>query len=321
MESKLNFFRSLALMVAGLMCFSSAATVDNLSGRVGDMNGDGRIGITDVVEIIDAVLADSPANAMIDINGDGQMTINDITTLIDQVLDVNQTSQRYVAYGVPFTMVIVDGGTFRMGATSEQASEANYDEYPVHQVTLSTYTIGQTQVTQELWEAVMGYNPSLGVINPQNPVENVSWFECQRFISDLNTLTGCQFRLPTEAEWEFAARGGNKSKHYKYSGSNNYDEVAWCELNSNDRTQPVGTKKANELGIYDMSGNVWEWCYDWWDMYSNASCVDPTGPETGTDRVCRGGCMEGHVRFCRIGYRQYYSPETARRDLGLRIAL
>lgn len=320
MESKLNFFRSLALTVAGLMCFFQATAGDNLSGMVGDLNGDGRLSITDVVNMIDAILNDDPATAINDTNGDGQVSITDITTLIDQLLDINLTSQRYVANGVPFTMVIVRGGSFVMG-TNDQASEANFDEFPAHQVTLSTYSIGQTQVTQELWEAVMDYNPSLGVINPQNPVENVSWFECRQFINALNTLTGCQFRLPTEAEWEFAARGGNKSKHYKYSGSNNYDEVAWCELNSNDRTQPVGTKKANELGIYDMSGNVWEWCYDWWAMYSSESCIDPTGPETGTDRICRGGCMEGHVRFCRIGYRQYYSPETARRDLGLRIAL
>ena len=320
MKSKLNFFRSLALAVAGLLCFTNAMAADNLSGMVGDVSGDGRISITDVATIIDAILSDGPVNAINDADGDGHLSINDITTLIDQLLDINQTTQRFVANGVPFTMVIVREGSFVMG-TNNQMSDANYDEFPAHQVTLSTYTIGQTQVTQELWEAVMGNNPSGCRIHPQCPVENVSWNDCQEFISVLNALTGCSFRLPTEAEWEFAARGGNKSRGYIYAGADYYDTVAWCENNSNDRTQPVGTKKANELGIYDMSGNVWEWCYDWWGMYTNESSVNPTGPETGNSRIVRGGCMRGHSRFCRIGYRMAYAPDDRRIDLGLRLAL
>lgn len=320
MKSKLSFFRSLALMMTGLTCFLQATAGDNISGMVGDLSGDGRLSITDVVDMIDVVLNDGPVTAINDANGDGQVSISDITTLIDQLLNVNQTSQRYVANGVPFTMVIVQGGTFVMG-TNDQSSDANFDEFPAHQVTLSTYTICQTEVTQELWEAVMGNNPSGCRIQPQCPVENISWEDCQQFITNLNNLTRCSFRLPTEAEWEFAARGGNKSKHYRYAGSSYYGDVAWCENNSNDQTQPVGKKKPNELGIYDMSGNVWEWCYDWWGMYSNESCVNPTGPETGTERICRGGCMRGHFRMCRIGYRMCYGPTDRRIDVGLRLAL
>ncbi|MBQ0015371.1 MAG: formylglycine-generating enzyme family protein, partial [Bacteroidales bacterium] len=150
-------------------------------------------------------------------------------------------------------MVEVSGGTFKMGATSEQGSDAWNDEKPVHNVTLSSYYIGLTEVTQELWQAVMGSNPSY-FKGLYRPVENVSWDDCQTFISRLNSLTGKNFRLPTEAEWEFAARGGTKSRGYKYSGSNTLDDVAWHVGNSGDKTHDVGTKAPNELGIYDMSG-------------------------------------------------------------------
>lgn len=320
MKSKLTFFRSLALMVAGLMCFSQASAANNLSGMVGDVNGDGRLSITDVVEVIEVLLYDGQITLINDINGDNRVSITDVTLLIDQLLGIDQTSRRYVANGVPFTMIIVDGGSFTMG-TDNQYSDANYDEFPAHQVTLSTYSIGMTEVTQELWEAVMGNNPSGCRTLPQCPVENVSWNDCQQFISALNDLTGCTFRLPTEAEWEFAARGGNKSRGYKYAGSDYYGDVAWCENNSNDLTQPVGKKKANELGTYDMSGNVMEWCYDWWAMYTSDSSVNPTGPETGQSRSARGGCMRTHSRMCRIGYRMYYNPTDTRIDLGLRLAI
>ena len=320
MKSKLNFFRNLALLVAGLTCFLAAAA-NGHSGMVGDLNGDGRHTIGDVTSLIGAVLNDGAVTDVNDIDCDGRLSISDVTTLIDMVLCPARPSQRYVVNGVFFSMVNVEGGTFVMGATEGQSSEANYDEYPAHQVALSSYSIGQTQVTQALWEAVMGYNPSGCVINPQCPVENVSWDDCQEFIQNLNTLTGCSFRLPTEAEWEFAASGGNYSRQYLYSGSNNYNDVAWCELNSDDRTQPVASKMPNELGIYDMSGNVWEWCQDWWGLFDSGNCINPTGPETGDSRVCHGGCMRGHVRFCRIGYRMDYPPDTRRIDLGLRIAL
>ena len=321
MKSKRLILRALTIIVVGLLCVFRASATENVSGLVGDSNHDGRLGISDVVLLIDGLLNESEANGINDIDCDGRLSINDVTSLIDIILDDPKPIRLYTVNGVLFKMVLVKGGTFQMGATSEQASDANYDEYPVHQLTLSGYFIGQTQVTQELWQAVMGDNPSGCVINPQCPVENVSWEECIQFINNLNAMTGCSFRLPTEAEWEFAARGGNNSRHYKYSGSNNYDNVAWCEMNSNDLTHPVGKKAPNELGIYDMSGNVWEWCQDWWGLYTSESSVNPTGPDNGDSRVCRGGCMRGHYRFCRIGYRQYYSPNTKRIDLGLRLAL
>lgn len=190
--------------------------------------------------------------------------------------------------GIKYNMVWVDGGTFRMGATSEQGSDAYSDEKPVHSVTMSSYYIGKTEVTQALWKAVMGSNPS--EFKGDNwPVESVSWNDCQAFIRKLNALTGQNFRLPTEAEWEFACRGGNNSRGYKYSGSNYIDNVAWYDGNSGDKTHPVATKSPNELGIYDMSGNVWEWCADWYGDYSSGRQTNPKGPYGGSYRVSRGG--------------------------------
>lgn len=328
MKSKLNFFRSLALAVAGLLCFSNAMAADNLSGMVGDVSGDGRISITDVATIIDAILSDGPVNAINDADGDGHLSINDITTLIDQLLDINQTTQRFVANGVPFTMVIVREGSFVMG-TNNQMSDANYDEFPAHQVTLSTYTIGQTQVTQELWEAVMGNNPSGCRIHPQCPVENVSWNDCQEFISVLNALTGCSFRLPTEAEWEFAARGGNESHGYKYAGSNDLSSVGWYSYNDSwvlrgngaHGTHEVATRLPNELNLYDMSGNVHEWCQDWYASYSAAAQTDPTGPDYGSNRVYRGGNWYFDEWFCRVSFRNSVVPTYQSHGIGMRLAL
>ena len=156
-----------------------------------------------------------------------------------------------------------------MGATSEQGEDADSDEKPAHQVTLSDYYIGETEVTQALWKAVMGTNPS-NFKGDSNPVEKVSWNDCQEFIRKLNSLTGRTFRLPTEAEWECAARGGNQSKGYKYSGSNKIKDVAWYDGNSKDKTHAVKTKPSNELGLYDMSGNVNEWCWDLYGAYDGS---------------------------------------------------
>ena len=197
--------------------------------------------------------------------------------------------QLFTVNGVKFTMVQVDGGLFTMGATAEQGGDAKNDEKPAHQVTLSSFMIGQTEVTQELWESVMGSNPSYekGV---KLPVDKVSWDDCQEFITKLNALTGQNFRLPTEAEWEYAARGGSKSQGYKYSGSNNLGDVAWYNGNSRDKIHDVATKQPNELGIFDMSGNVYEWCQDWYgeNYYSSSPTSNPTGPASGSDRVDRG---------------------------------
>ena len=228
--------------------------------------------------------------------------------------------------GVSFTMIKVEGGTFRMGATSEQGGDAYSDEKPVHSVTLSDYYIGETVVTQELWEAVMGNNPStfkgrflFKLKSAQKPVESVSWHDCKEFITKLNRLTGKNFRLPTEAEWEYAARGGNKSKGYKYSGSNTIGNVACYDGNSG--THNVKTKSPNELGIYDMSGNVWEWCEDWKGGYSSGSQTNPKGPSSGSDRVLRGGSWLSSAEFCRVSIRNYTDPDNRIIDYGFRLAL
>lgn len=217
-------------------------------------------------------------------------------------------------------MVYVAGGTFTMGGTSEQSSDAYDDEEPTHSVTLSSYYICKYEVTQALWRAVMGSNPSNFKGN-NLPVENVSWNDCQTFINRLNSYTGRNFRLPTEAEWEFAARGGNYSRHYKYSGSNYISDVAWYDGNSGNRTHPIGTKQANELGLYDMSGNVYEWCSDWYGSYSSYSQNDPTGPNSGSRRVLRGGSWDYIASFCRSSFRGYFTPGFRLNFLGLRLVL
>lgn len=211
-------------------------------------------------------------------------------------------------------MVYVSGGTFIMGGDDSS------DQMPTHSVTLSSYYICKYEVTQALWRAVMGSNPSNFKGN-NLPVENVSWYDCQTFIKRLNSYTGRNFRLPTEAEWEFAARGGNYSRHYKYSGSNYIDDVAWYGDNSGDRTHPVGTKQANELGLYDMSGNVWEWCSDWYGSYSSYSQTDPIGPNNGSNRMDRGGCWGNFAKRCRPAYRSYGTPGYRDHGRGLRLVL
>ena len=216
-----------------------------------------------------------------------------------------------------------------MGATAEQGSDADSDENPAHSVTLSSYYMGETEVTQALWQAVMGSNPS-HFSGSNLPVEQVSWNDCHEFITKLNQLcasqlNGRQFRLPTEAEWEYAARGGKQSKGYKYSGSNTLDNVAWYTSTTNDcGTKPVGTKQANELGLYDMSGNVWEWCSDLYGSYSSSAQTDPTGPTdpaTGSYHVRRGGSWDCKARFCRVSGRYRSSRGITFYHLGLRLSL
>ena len=221
--------------------------------------------------------------------------------------------------GVQYCMIKVEGGTFTMGATSEQGSDAYDDEKPTHQVTLSTYYIGRTEVTQALWEAVMGSNPS-SFKGKKLPVEGVSYDDCKQFIEKLNVMTGQDFRLPTEAEWEFAARGGNQSHGYKYSGSNYLDDVAWFRENSGSETNTVATKRPNELGIYDMSGNVYEWCRDSYAKYTSSPQTNPRGG-SGSYRVDRGGSWNSDARNCRVSNRFNNSPGDRDYDLGLRLVL
>lgn len=224
-------------------------------------------------------------------------------------------NKTYNVNGVSFKMIAVEGGTFRMGSRDGEDNVG-----PVHLVTLSDYYIGETEVTQELWTAVMGNNPSWFTGNSQLPVERISWDDCQTFIRKLNNLTGETFNLPTEAQWEYAARGGNMSKGYIYSGSNTIDEVAWYHDNSNYTTHPVRTKAPNELGIYDMSGNVWEWCADWYGNYSSSAQTNPTGGDTGSSRVYRGGSYSFNVACCRVYYRANLTPISKFDDNGLRLA-
>ena len=229
------------------------------------------------------------------------------------------STRTFTANGVSFTMVQVPGGTFTMGGTSEQGSDAYGEEKRTHKVTLSSYYIGQTEVTQELWQAVMGNNPSFFKGN-KRPVEQVSWDDCQTFLRKLNSMTGQTFRLPTEAEWEYAARGG-KSEGTKYSGSNFIEDTAWYGDNSGNQTHDVATKRANSLGIYDMSGNVDEWCNDWLGKYNKGSQTNPQGPSKGSSRVLRGGSWKYSAGGCRVSFRNFRSPDGSYNNLGLRLAL
>ena len=285
-----------------------------------------------------------------------------------------QNAMTITVKGVSFKMIRVQGDTFTMGATEEQGSDACDNEKPVKKVTLSTYYIGETEVTQELWQAVMGSNPSyfkpkkiiasrysydafvedakrLNAKKPgsikiptqqewdaamvttsgslKRPVEQVSWDDCQEFIRRLNQLTGKKFRLPTEAEWEFAARGGTKSRGYKYSGGTDIGTVAWYWENAGTKgesspdygTHVVKTKQPNELGLYDMSGNVYEWCQDWYRKYSGGAQTNPQGPSTGFSRVNRGGGWNYSARSCRTSIRFSLSPSRRGYGIGLRLVL
>lgn len=215
--------------------------------------------------------------------------------------------------GLDMRMVCVDGGTFQMGATPEQVRDSEADESPVHTITLSTFYIGATEVTQAQWEAIMGTTiyeqrdksgkkAILGV-GPDYPMYYVSWEEAVEFCKRLSERTGKCYVLPTEAQWEFAARGGNLSKGYRFSGGMSADSVAWHSGNSDGEIHPVAQKVHNELTLYDMSGNVYEWCRDWHTEYSYRSVTDPVGPMAGRKKVLRGGSYRYGDRYCRIANR------------------
>jgi len=244
----------------------------------------------------------------------------------------------FTVNGVSFEMIFVKGGTFAMGCTSEQ-SDCGNDERPVHKVTLSDFYMGKYEVTQKLWQAVMGRNirqqrdlvkgRSLYGEGGDFPVYYVSYKECEEFCVKLNELLANQlpdsfrFCIPTEAQWEYAARGGEKSKGYLFSGSNIIEQVAWFYENSDFETHRVGTKKKNELGIYDMSGNVWEWCQDWYhgNYYSTSTSVNPKGLPFGSMRILRGGSWDNEARFCRVSFRGDDAPSFRYDIFGLRLAL
>ena len=216
-------------------------------------------------------------------------------------------------------MVLVEGGIFMMGATPEQEDDAWELEFPAHQVKLSSFYLCRVEVTQALWEAVMGSNPSAAQ-GWNKPVEMVSWDDCSKFITRLNEITGITFRLPTEAEWEYAARGGNRGSKCMYAGSNELEKVAWYNENSEETTHPVGGKQPNELGLYDMSGNVWEWCVDWQNFYSDDIQINPVGDYKSQGRVMRGGCWKQGETLCRVSFRGVSAPEMRTAECGLRLA-
>ena len=260
-----------------------------------------------------------------------------VNAFMDRLQDINTDTEPevdpglFTVNGVTFQMVAVDGGTFTMGVDSAIVAEgdANLDEMPAHEVTLSPYSIGQTEVTQELWNAVMENNPSSFTGDMQHPVDQVSWEDVQEFIARLNELTGENVRLPTEAEWEFAACGGIDGNGTMYAGSDVLDDVAWYFDNSyamgadseDYGTHAVASKQANELGLFDMSGNVAEWCADWYNAYTEEAQTDPAGPETGMRRVTRGGGWFSFDGDNRVTARNYEAPHRRSSSLGFRLAL
>ncbi len=249
----------------------------------------------------------------------------EITSVPAQVQD--SSSKKTIIDEIQKNMVLVEAGTFKMGCTQEQGSECNEGEKPAHTVILKSFQISKFEVTQQLYKAVMDTNPAYHQFCAKCPVEQVSWEDCQNFIRILDSISGKHFRLPTEAEWEFAARGGNKSQQYKYSGSNTNDSVGWDSDNSNYRTHIVGDKKSNELTLFDMSGNVSEWCNDRYGKYIDTTLVNPTGPVDGDNRrIARGGSYhQGGGRSsasenCRVSCRELYSPVYKEYYIGFRIA-
>ena len=263
-----------------------------------------------------AVLAYAETEKVIKVYNNGEVVATHKLSDFEyfQVEDVDAAElvkkETFTVNGVSFDMIEVEGGTYKMG--DDNSTEA--DEKPAHNETIATFQIGKTEVTQELWQAVMGTNPSNFKGEANLPVEKVSWTDCNTFITKLNQATGKNFRLPTEAEWEYAARGGNKSQGYTYSGSNTLDDVAWYKDNSSSKTHPVAQKQPNELGVYDMSGNVWEWTSDKYsDNYSSA--------RTSSLRVNRGGSWGSTATNSRVANRHYFSESYTNDYLGLRLAL
>ena len=236
----------------------------------------------------------------------------------DQAIIVPEIEE-FTVNGVTFRMIRVDGGSFTMGATKEQGTwSTDTDEYPTHKVKLGNFMIGETEVTQALWTAVMGSNPS-HFHGANKPVEKVSWNDCQLFIEKLNKLTGKCFRLPTEAEWEYAARGGKHSCGFRYPGSNKPKDTCWYA--GTNETKEVAKKCPNEIGIYDMGGNVWEWCNDWKGNYSSSDETNPTGPRTGVKKVLRGGSINSTKDLMRITHRSSNTPDYSKSYIGMRLAL
>ena len=224
--------------------------------------------------------------------------------------------------GVPFTMQRVEGGSFLMGATHDQYDPDTYTDKPAHLVFLSPFYIATTEVTNRLWKVVMPEKETLSPSGyPQHPVSYVDWHDCREFVHRLDSITGLPFRLPTEAEWEYAARGGEKSKHYRFAGDNCADSVGWLYSCSGNWTHPVARKRPNELGLYDMTGNVAEWCQDLYGAYQLSTLPDPQGADTGSYHVVRGGSYDECEANSHLSVRRWYLPETSAGYIGFRVAL
>lgn len=243
--------------------------------------------------------------------------------ITQEKISQSANKRHFYVNGVNFTMIQIDGGSFDIGATPEQGIYAAFDEKPSLHVTIKNFYIGESLVTQKLWQAVMNDNPS-HFKGDTLPVERVSWEECNDFIGKLNGITGSTFRLPTEAEWEFAARGGNKTSHTKFAGADDdaMCEVMWFKENSKGQSHEVKSKLANELGLYDMSGNISEWCNDWYfNSYANSGTqINPTGPSFGTTKVYRGGSWNDKSLACRVSKRSNMNPIYRNKLVGLRLA-
>ena len=222
-----------------------------------------------------------------------------------------------------FRMMPVEGGSFTMGCTHPKGEKHTYaDELPIHKVTVNSFYMGRYEVTQALWKAVMGNNPSKWATNDSLPVEQVSWNDVQIFIARLSQMTGYRFRLPSEAEWEFAARGGNRGHNTPYPGTRSQLwEVGWFGMNSGGHSHPVGQLKPNELGLYDMAGNVMEWCSDWMTAYSAQPQSSPQGPKSGENRILRGGCFNSPTWGCSVFERSWYLPDYGYSFYGFRLVL
>jgi len=233
-----------------------------------------------------------------------------------QVMTKSEISQY-----VDAQMVRVEGGSFSMGCPWSEGDNCEDDERPIQKITLNGFSIAKVEVTQRLWQSVMDNNPSYFPSCSECPVEQVSFEDVKQFLSRLNHLTGKTYRLPTEAEWEYASRGGSKTSGHKFSGSADVNQVGWFWDNSSNATHPVGQKSPNELGLFDMSGNVWEWCQDWFGTYPSFPQVNPTGPATASNRVIRGGSWDNDAWICRVSFRFIALPNGRYGALGFRVAL
>ena len=323
MKNDRSIFRNWLLTLSLLVSMALPAWAGPL--RVGDLDGNDLVDVADVSLMISQVLGKGHTVdvGQADLNGDGTLDVADVSSLIGMVLGKQpqvKTTQITVN-GVSFKMVLVQGGTFIMGSKPTDGVDVESNECPAHEVTIGDYYIAETEVTQELWLAVMGDNPSHCQDDPRRPVENVSMFDCAKFVDRLTELTGKVFRLPTEAEWEYAARGASMSRGYAFAGSDDVNLVACYGDGTVTTPSLVTAKRPNELGLYDMSGNVMEWCQDFYSGYDEFPQVNPVGPESGKENIIRGGAWDCPAPRCRVAARDVMSPQAAAGNVGLRLAM